>query len=121
MKVVFNREVLRPEVNDRTHDQIFRFERRHEPPVERERPQRGGDQRRQGNEKPDEIQATQAAELPGAGGDDEFVAGLGGRGHVPPRARKSWNCSTDSTTISRKRISAAASAKPPWFCWNASL
>ena len=121
MDVVFDREVLRPEVDDWLHDQIFRLERRHEPPIERKRPQHGAEQREHGDEKPDEIQMSQAPQPSGASGGDDFVAGVDGRGHLSPRARSSWNCSTDNTTMSRNRINAAASAKPPWFCWNASL
>ena len=118
MDVSFEREVLRPKLHARPHHFVLRLERGHEPPIERERPEDRKAERGKRDDDADEIHMAQAREPAGCERGGQLLLSLDRDGHRSPRARRSWNCSTEAMTITKKSTTDAAAARPPLFTWN---
>ncbi len=115
--VVLDGEMVGPELHAGPHDLVLGLERGHEPPVHRKGPHDCERKRPERDDKAEAVDTAQAGE-PALSGRRNEVRAVKRRRHRAPRARRSWNCSTDSATIRTNSTTDAAAARPPLFIWK---
>ena len=102
--------LLRPQLDAGPDDFVFRLERGHQRPIEREGEQRRGDQGRQRDQETDEIEIADAAKAALDRGGRHVRVKLRRCAHRSPLARSNWNCSTENTTMMRNSTTPSKKA-----------